>query len=83
MSLGVPPLQSRLIVDGKFASWPQPWANWFNRANQILFSQEQFGISGQRPTNNLWISQQYFDTTLGFPIWWDGAQWVDATGAPA
>lgn len=25
----------------------------------------------------------YFDTTLGQPIWWDGAQWVDATGATA
>lgn len=22
----------------------------------------------------------YFDTTLGKPIWWDGAKWVDATG---
>lgn len=24
----------------------------------------------------------YFDTTLGIPVWWDGAQWVDATGTP-
>ena len=24
-----------------------------------------------------------FDTDLGFPIWWDGTQWVDATGTPA
>jgi hypothetical protein len=24
-----------------------------------------------------------FDTDLGKPIWWDGAQWVDATGTPA
>jgi hypothetical protein len=24
-----------------------------------------------------------FDTTLGKPVWWDGTQWVDATGAPA
>lgn len=22
-----------------------------------------------------------FDTTLGIPIWWDGTNWVDATGA--
>jgi len=26
--------------------------------------------------------QRYFDTDLGYPIWWDGAQWVDATGTP-
>ncbi|MBA3945927.1 MAG: hypothetical protein H0X37_15345 [Herpetosiphonaceae bacterium] len=25
--------------------------------------------------------QQYFDTTLGKPIWWDGTNWKDATGA--
>ena len=26
------------------------------------------------------IGQFYFDTTLGFPIWWNGTDWVDATG---
>jgi hypothetical protein len=31
------------------------------------------------------IGTSYFDTTIvpPRPIWWDGAQWVDATGAPA
>jgi len=24
--------------------------------------------------------QEYFDTTLGYPIWWDGSNWVDAQG---
>ncbi len=24
---------------------------------------------------------QFFDTTLGQPIWWDGSAWVDATGS--
>lgn len=23
---------------------------------------------------------QYFDTTLGKPIWWNGTAWVDVTG---
>lgn len=26
---------------------------------------------------------QYFDITLGKPIWWRGTAWVDATGAVA
>lgn len=26
------------------------------------------------------IAEMYFDTTLGHPIWYDGSQWVDATG---
>lgn len=24
--------------------------------------------------------EMFFDTTLGYPIWWNGAAWVDATG---
>lgn len=37
-----------------------------------------------RPTGfpGLLVGQQYFDTDLGYPIWWDGAQWVDASGTP-
>ncbi len=38
------------------------------------------GITTGRPTLNLSVGQQYFDTTLGKPIWWNGAAWVDATG---
>lgn len=38
------------------------------------------GITGSRPTVTD-IGYQYFDTTLGKPIWWKGAVWVDATGA--
>ena len=26
------------------------------------------------------IGVSYFDTTLGRPIWWNGTNWVDATG---
>ncbi len=25
---------------------------------------------------------QFFDTTLGKPVWWNGSRWVDATGQP-
>jgi hypothetical protein len=28
------------------------------------------------------MMQLYFDTTLDEPIWWDGAKWVNAAGAP-
>ena len=39
------------------------------------------GITADRPTAGLVIGLFYFDTTLGIPIWWDGSNWVDATGA--
>lgn len=38
------------------------------------------GTTAQRPTTNLVIGMQYFDTTLGQPIWWNGTAWVDALG---
>jgi hypothetical protein len=41
------------------------------------------GDTASRPTFGNTTGQMYFDTDLGTPIWWDGAQWVDATGAPA
>lgn len=33
------------------------------------------GTTEQRPTENLVVGQQYFDTTLGVPVYWDGTEW--------
>lgn len=45
------------------------------------------GTTGTRPTGGVpfgpLLGMMYFDTDIGKPVWWDGAQWVDATGAPA
>lgn len=45
------------------------------------------GTTGMRPTGGIpfgpLLGMMYFDTDIGKPVWWDGAQWVDATGAPA
>jgi len=38
------------------------------------------GTTALRPTANLQIGQFYFDTTLGIPIWWNSAHWVNASG---
>jgi hypothetical protein len=42
------------------------------------------GITADRPVETvqlpLPIGLFYFDTTLGIPIWYDGTDWVDATG---
>lgn len=37
------------------------------------------GTTAARPTVHA-TGQPYFDTTLGKPIWWNGTNWVDATG---
>jgi hypothetical protein len=45
------------------------------------------GPTAQRPPSGLGgpveMGTSYFDSTIAKPVWWDGAQWVDATGAPA
>lgn len=38
------------------------------------------GASNERPTEGMLVGFEYFDTTLGKPIWWNGNDWVDATG---
>jgi hypothetical protein len=37
------------------------------------------GITSNRPVNPGML-QQFYDTTLNKPIWWNGTNWVDATG---
>ena len=41
----------------------------------------RYGTTAQRPAVNLVIGQQYFDTTLGIPIWYNGSKWVNSSGA--
>lgn len=38
------------------------------------------GSTANRPDSPA-VFEQYFDSTLGKPIWYDGVNWVDATGA--
>lgn len=38
------------------------------------------GDTASRPLTSLAVGQFYFDTDLGLPIWWNGTDWVDATG---
>jgi hypothetical protein len=38
-----------------------------------------FGITGSRPIG-MPTGAMYFDTTLGYAIWFDGVNWVDAAG---
>lgn len=34
------------------------------------------GSTEKRPTEHLVVGQQYFDTTLGMPIFWNGTKWI-------
>lgn len=68
---------------GKILNVSRGWREWLSQAYNILAALTQSGTTAQRPDTIRWIGRTYFDATLGIPIWWDGSQWVDATGAPA
>lgn len=38
------------------------------------------GVTSGRPSNPL-TGERFFDTTLGIPVWYDGANWIDAAGS--
>ena len=48
---------------------------------QTLYNETQVrsGTTPDRPTGVV-IGTMYFDTDLNMPIWWNGTDWVDATG---
>ena len=48
----------------------------FTKASLIPAS----GYTADRPTNSLIVGQTYFDTTLNIPIWYNGSNWVNASG---
>jgi hypothetical protein len=38
------------------------------------------GTTANRPGLELYKGQMFFDTTLNIPIWWNGTNWVNASG---
>lgn len=59
------------------------WTSFLGQVFAICFAVAQSGTTAQRPTVTLFAGRPYFDTSLGYTIWWDGSQWVDAAGSPA
>lgn len=60
-----------------------PWLRWFNLVHQTITAARQSGPTSDRPSETLWIGRQYFDTTLGKPVYVKSVRptvWVDAAG---
>ena len=62
---------------------------YFNRLNGLnnefinvilALNTPSAGTTANRPATDLQIGQQYFDTTIGRPIWWNGSNWINAAG---
>ncbi|ULT25816.1 hypothetical protein KUH03_02165 [Sphingobacterium sp. E70] len=59
----------------------QPNTRVYNVFNQTD-SYNARGTTLQRPTTSL-VGQEYFDTTLNRPVWWNGSIWVDGKQSAA
>jgi len=55
---------------------------YFNQLNNYsqATANPNNGATDARPNQGLQIGQVFFDTTLGYPIWWNGTKWVNASG---
>jgi hypothetical protein len=70
--------------------YSQGYQDQLNNALRLYFAQVDNSTQGiiiplagtklQRPVENISVGQQYFDTTLGIPIWWNGVHWINASG---
>ena len=53
---------------------------WLTLTTLAADSVTQSGTTANRPTVSLWIGRPYFDTTLGYAVWYNGTVWVNSTG---
>lgn len=67
-------------MEGNLRPPSEGWRNFFQQAYSICNALTMSGTTAQRPTVGLYTGRMYFDSTLGKPIWYKTAGWVDATG---
>ena len=57
------------------------WQQWFDRSQSVLEAVTSSGKTADRPTKNLYLGQQYFDTDLNVEVYWNGSSWVSGSGS--
>ena len=70
------------VVDADLTSSPA-WQAWFSRIHSIAVTGQQSGTTANRPTSQVWIGRQYYDTTLNKPVYVSAVKpvvWRDAAG---
>lgn len=76
-------LPAKNAVTGTAGYASVTWLQWFNLVHQTITAVRQSGPTASRPTKFVWLGRQYFDTTLGKPVYVKSVNpivWADATG---
>ena len=68
--------------EGRLRPPSEGWRNFFNAVFNICNAVTMSGTTAQRPVSFLFAGRVFYDTTIGLPIWYDGAAWRDAAGNP-
>ena len=53
---------------------------WMSQVSDFITGLVSSGVTADRPTKALYVGRTYFDTTLGYAIWYDGTNWVNSAG---
>jgi hypothetical protein len=76
-----------IVITDASGTSPTEWTGPAFLGTTFVYPTMRNGLSGttlERPLIAfLPVGTTFFDTTIGFPIWWNGLIWVDAAGAPA
>jgi hypothetical protein len=85
----IPPKAPNLLIAPP-AEYEARFFEQLNNALRLYFAQvDNFaqginvpssGTTAGRPITFLVVGQQYYDTTLGIPIWYNGTVWKNASG---
>jgi len=70
--------------DEIFVSEPYPTSDLTTQVFRNVYAGGRVGTTAQRPLSvfftEIKVGAEYFDTTLGYSISWNGSNWVDSTG---
>ena len=81
MGMPQPPLNSAIEnLAGVTSKIKTVWQTWFQLVQRYLNGLTNSGPTDGRPTQDLWVGQPYFDTTLNAQVVWNGSTWVTSSG---
>jgi len=78
-NLNVAPAEYNAQFENHLINQLRLYFNQLNNYTQATATPD-YGTTVNRPVNKLQIGQTYFDTSLGYPIWWNGTKWVNYNG---
>lgn len=74
----------KTISGATYPGWSWGWERGIQTDSKTTIDNDRTisGESSKRPTglSDNYVGFCFFDSTLGKPIWWNGSNWVDATG---